>query len=188
VLTQNSYEVSADGETIKVELNTNMDYTVEMPNVDWITEPASRSISTYTHYYIVHANTTYDERSAQIRFVSKDGSAHDVVTITQKPKDAILLSSDKVEMKSEGGTFSVTVQSNVTYVVKITDDWISQVSSRSLNQKTLTFSVKENASNDRRTGAVTLTTDTTWKSITVKQEGAKGPAGGGINDMPITDW
>jgi hypothetical protein len=188
VLTQDTYEVSADGETIKVELSTNTDYTVEMPNVDWITEPASRSYSKYIHYYIVHANTTYGERSAQIRFVSKDGSAHDVALITQKQKDAILLSTDKVEMKSEGGTFSVTVQANVTYDVKKSVDWISQVSSRSLNQKTLTFSVKENASKDSRTGTVTVTNGSISKSITVTQEGTKGSADGGINDMPITDW
>jgi hypothetical protein len=180
---------SSDGGTTQVTITTSSTWTADVTSSrasDWCTvSPTSGAAGTATLTITTQPNTTYDERNATITI--KSGELTKNYVVTQKPKDAILLSTDKVEMKSEGGTFSVTVQANVTYDVKKSVDWISQVSSRSLNQKTLTFSVKENAS-VWRTGAVTLTNGTTWKSITVTQEGAKGSAGGGINDMPITDW
>ena len=64
VISQDKYIVSDKGETIKVEVNSNVEYSAEMPNVEWITENMTRSVSSHTHYYTISPNETYDQRSA----------------------------------------------------------------------------------------------------------------------------
>ena len=59
VLTQNKYEVSAAGETIKVEINSNVDFTVSIPSsASWIEETGTRAFSTHTKYFTISPNTT----------------------------------------------------------------------------------------------------------------------------------
>ena len=70
VLTQSDYAVSNEGETIKVEVSSNVDYQIKMPDVDWIIENKTRSMSTHTHYYTITPNGTPDNRNAQILFIN----------------------------------------------------------------------------------------------------------------------
>ena len=49
VISQNEYVVAADGETIAIDVTSNVDVTVELPaNVDWISESTTRATSTNT--------------------------------------------------------------------------------------------------------------------------------------------
>lgn len=69
VLTQNKYDVSGDGETIKVEINSNVDFQVTIPSdVDWIKETWTRAISTHTKYFKIATNSPNQSRSAEILF------------------------------------------------------------------------------------------------------------------------
>ncbi len=89
VLTTNSYTVAGSGETITVELKTNVDYPVELPSVSWVTASKSRATSTYTLYYTISRNPTGDTRSATITFRSEAYSIAETVTITQEADDTI---------------------------------------------------------------------------------------------------
>ena len=52
VLTQNEYIVPSVGETIAVEVTSNVDVAVELPaDVDWISENTTRGVSTNTYYF-----------------------------------------------------------------------------------------------------------------------------------------
>ena len=53
MLTKNEYTVSDKGEQITVELNSNFDFDVKMPQVDWITTTVTRSVSSHTLYYTI---------------------------------------------------------------------------------------------------------------------------------------
>ena len=50
VLTKNEYVVSSEGEEISVEVSSNVDVEVQMPDVEWITENKSRAFSTHTYH------------------------------------------------------------------------------------------------------------------------------------------
>ena len=61
-----------------------------MPEVQWITEASTRAVSSYTHYFVISPNDTYDARSAEISFINKENNIEEKVVITQVQKDAII--------------------------------------------------------------------------------------------------
>ena len=85
VLTQNKYDVSGDGETIKVEINSNVDFQVTIPSdVDWIKETWTRAISTHTKYFKIATNSPNQSRSAEILFTNTEYNLSEKITINQK--------------------------------------------------------------------------------------------------------
>lgn len=85
VLTQNEYNVSGDGETIKVEINSNVDFQVTIPSdVDWIRETQVRAISTHTKYFKIATNSPNQSRSAEILFSNTEYNLSEKITINQK--------------------------------------------------------------------------------------------------------
>ena len=84
VLTQNKYEVSAAGETIKVEINSNVDFTVSIPSsASWIEETGTRAFSTHTKYFTISPNTTTSSRSAEITFKNTTYNLTEKVVVNQ---------------------------------------------------------------------------------------------------------
>ena len=84
LLSKNKFTVSDAGETISVDLKSNVEYGVQMPNVDWIqAEEASRAMSSHTLKYTVAANETNKSRNAEIIFYDKNSSLKDTLKITQ---------------------------------------------------------------------------------------------------------
>ena len=84
VISQNEYVVASSGDVIKVELQSNCDYEIRMPNVDWISKADTRAVSTYTHYFNVAENKTSNQRTAEIVFVNKESNIEESVKIIQK--------------------------------------------------------------------------------------------------------
>ena len=96
LLTKDEYTVSDAGETISVDIKSNVEYGVQMPDVDWITvEASSRGMSSHTLKYNIIYNNTNESRSAQIIFYDKNSSLKEVLTIIQKKKDLYVLKMDK---------------------------------------------------------------------------------------------
>ena len=153
VLTQRDYAVSELGETIDVVLKSNVDFTVQMPDVEWIEEEQTKSLQTYKFQYRILPNETYDGREAQIIFKDNNSTLSDTVFIYQTTKDALLLSKDHYELEAEGGNIEVEVKSNIDFEVKILEDWITQVQTKGLTTHQLKFTIIEN-SNSERTGHI----------------------------------
>ena len=159
VLTQDEYLVGSDGETIKVELKSNNTYQIEMPSVDWITEADTRALSTYTHYFIVAPNETYDAREAVIRFVDKENGLEQTLTIRQMQRDAIVVAQSIYEIGAEGGALDFAVQANVDFTVSTDADWITQVETRGLTERMLHFDVAANESEEAREATIILSSE-----------------------------
>ena len=176
VLTQDEYLVGSEGETIQVELKSNNTYYIEMPSVDWITEADTRALSTYTHYFTIAPNDTYDEREAVIRFVDQENGLEQTVTVTQMQRDAIVIAQSVYEVGAEGSTLELIVQANVDFSVSTDADWITQVATRGLTDHPLSFQISPNESEEPRSGAIILTdANGGQQSITVNQAGKKAP-------------
>ena len=172
ILTQDEYLVGSDGETIKVELKSNNTYQIEMPSVDWITKADTRALSTYTHYFTVAPNETYDAREAVIRFVDEDNGLKDSVKVVQVQKDAIILAKNKYEVSGAGETLSFSIQANVDFTVTTNVDWIAQTNTRGLTEYPLSFTISPNDSDNPRTGIITIAdTNDNQQEITVEQTG-----------------
>lgn len=171
IISKNEYAIAAEGEEITVEVNSNVDVEVEMPEADWIQENASRAYSTHTYHYIVSPNETYDNRQAVILFKNKENNLEEAVTIIQAQKDGIVIAEKQYNMPCAGGNLDFKVSANIDFKVEIEGEWIKQVTSRGLMEKALYFDVAENTNDDSREGKIILTGEEVRQEIAVKQNG-----------------
>ena len=151
-----TYSLLFDSEagTATLDLSASGNWTAEFVNgrAYWCSLSAmegKRGVATLT--INVQANGEYDERSASIVFTCKDLKR--TIIVTQKQRDALLLSSGRVEMRADGGSFTVEVMSNVDFTSTIESDgngWIHPLSTKGLEKSNLTFKVDPNESLDRR--------------------------------------
>ncbi len=161
LLTKNEYIVSDKGEQIAVELNSNFDFDVKMPQVDWITTTVTRSLSSHTLYYTVAPNETYDKREIEIIYYDRnDKSLADTLKITQVQKDAILLSQKEYDIPAKGGVIEILISTNISYDINVdkeTSQWIMLVPNavtKGLKQDKLLFQIEENAELKSRVGDI----------------------------------
>ena len=106
-----------------------MEYGVEMPNVDWITdETSSRGMSSHTLNYIISTNEEYDSRSAEIIFYDKNSDLKDTLTIIQAQKNAIIISRKNYDINADEEYLEVKLSTNVDFKVTMPKvDWINQI-------------------------------------------------------------
>ena len=170
MLTQNEMTVSDAGETISVEIKSNVEFGVQMPDVDWITDEASsRGMSSHTLKYVIAPNEGYDSRTAAIIFYDKNSDLKDTLKVVQAQKDAIVISQKTYDVKAEGETIEVKLSANVDFEVTMPEvDWVTQVESRGLKEHTLYFKVAENASEESRSAEIVFANNDSQLSETVK--------------------
>lgn len=118
-------------------------------------------------------NTTYDERNTSITIQSETVSKR--ITITQKQKDALMVTSNKLEVTAEGGSVHIELKTNVDYsyeIDKSVQEWISVGSSRTLNTSTIELQIKRNEEFEKREGKIFIRSGNFEEIVTVFQEGA----------------
>lgn len=168
-LTPNDISVGSEGGTAEIVVNSNFDFDIEMPNVDWLKKvdaSMTRAISSHVVKFEVAENKGYDERSASVKIFDKNSNLSETVKITQSQLNAILVDGEKnYSFDEEGGDFTVTLNSNVKYDIAIDGDWIKESSAaaqtRALSKSSHTFNVGKLTSNDERTGTITFKNETT---------------------------
>lgn len=169
VLTQNEYTVPSAGETIAVEVKSNVDVTVEMPkDAGWITENTTRATSTNTYYFDIETNEEYDQRTAEIKFTNKENNLSEVVRVVQTQKDALVIAKDSYNVDSDGDKIQIEVGHNIDFDVEISADWITKEQTRAFTTETLTFNIAKNPTNDNREGKITFKSKDGSLSQTVK--------------------
>ena len=177
MLSKNEYTVSAIGGTITVDINSNIEYGVQMPDVDWITDEAiTRGMSSHTLNYIIAPNEEYDNRTAEIIFYDKNSELKDTLKIAQTQKDAIIISQTTYEVDAEGGSIEVKLLCNIEYQLTMPEvDWIRQIETRALTEHTLLFNISKNSTDSRSARIIISNKDTTINdTLTIKQHSAYG--------------
>ena len=172
VISQNEYVVSSDGETIAVEVTSNVDVAVEVAaDVDWISENTTRATSTNTYRFDILPNDNYDQRSTEIKFTNKENNISEVVKITQAQMDAIVLAKDSYTVDGNGGQIQIEVGHNVDFDIEIECDWITNVDTRAFTSEMLTFNITANTTENNREGKIKFISKdkTITRIITVTQ-------------------
>lgn len=131
LLNENEYPVGDKGETIKVELRSNCEYGITMPDVSWIKEATmSRGMSSHTIYYTISPNDANESRRAKIIFYNKDNTAiADTLTVIQAQKDAVVIDNKNIELKTPNDTImGIDVNANVDVEIHPADTcrWITE--------------------------------------------------------------
>ena len=150
-----TYEVDPAGEIINVNLETNTDYTVSIPEEakEWISVVESRDIRQETVTLSISENNG-DDRSAFIYLIDKNGEQLAKIQISQKGEEPCfnVKNGSTVEVESKGGTIDLNFETNIEYSVSIPEEaknWISVVESRAIRQETVTLSISENVGEAR---------------------------------------
>lgn len=170
VLGDDEFTVSSQGGVVKVELSTNVEYDIIMPQADWIAyEPSTRAIVTGTETFNVAANESYDARECEIGFAGRDGGIVQKVRVVQMQKDAVVLADTSVEVDGAAGAFSLTLASNVDYDVEIDAGWLALSQTRAMVEEELTFAYEANETLEVRTAVISFISEAVRQQVTVTQ-------------------
>lgn len=176
LLTKSEYSVSDKGETIAVDLKSNFEFDVKMPDVDWVQSAAkTRGMSSHTLYYTIAPNETYDSRETEIIFYDKNSSIKDTLKIVQAQKNAIIISQKDYNVSTNGEIIEVELSANIDYTVLIPSDykWITQMpTTKGLINNKLYFEIASNIEEHSRNGIVVFQNDIENDTINIFQEGA----------------
>lgn len=162
LLNENEYPVGDRGETIKVELRSNCEYGVKMPDVDWIKEAImNRGVSSHTIYYTVSPNETNESRRAKIIFYDKENTdIADTLTVIQAQKDAVVIDNKNIVLNTPNDTIiGIDINANVGVEIRPADtcQWITEsTASRGLQLKKIYLKAAKNESFSPRRGRVLI--------------------------------
>lgn len=162
LLNENEYPVGDKGETIKVELRSNCEYGITMPDVSWIKEATmSRGMSSHTIYYTISPNDANESRRAKIIFYNKDNTAiADTLTVIQAQKDAVVIDNKNIELKTPNDTImGIDVNANVDVEIHPADtcQWITEsTAARGLQLRKIYLKVAKNDGFAPRRGRVLI--------------------------------
>lgn len=174
VLTKDEYNVGSDGETIEIQVRSNLNYEMVMPEgVDWLEEVTTKGFSDYTHYITVKPNATYDSREAVISFISDEWETREEVKIVQLQKDALVLASSVVEVSYQEQEIELEVSSNIEYSYEIepsAESWISEAGTRAMSSSKHLFLIGKNTGSEKREGKIVFTSGDISDTVTVRQQ------------------
>lgn len=167
---------SSEEGTATVDLEATKKWSASVVNdraSSWFKLSASEGgRGTVTLTITVSANRDYDERSASVVF--KCGDAEQTLVVVQKQKDALLLTSGRVEMSAGGGTTLVSVSSNISYTYRVDDsakDWLSASRTKGMATSSFQLTAAANESLDPRQGTVVISSQLGEKTVLVYQLG-----------------
>lgn len=172
-IVKDSYIVDEKGGLLDVSVNSNIEFTVNIPDeaVSWI----ETVFAGETTRFSIKSNDSYDERTATITFVGNDGETKKEISITQLQTNAILLTSSVFDISAEEQSVSLVFTANVNVNVEIPDDvsWISFAPTKAMSERTVELLVMANDSPEKRTAVVTLTDENSSVSeaVTINQAG-----------------
>jgi len=170
VISQNDYTVGADGSDVTVEVSSNVDVEVNIPNVDWISQANTRSLSTHTYVFNISKNDSYDNRKAEILFSNKDNGLSEKVTINQLQNNAIVVADSSYVLNSNETKLEFDVQTNIEISVSVDANWITQANTRALHTEKLSFNITANELEESRNAIITITGSNISQIVRVTQK------------------
>ena len=157
--------IASAGGTATIEFTTNCDWNANVPNISsysWSSiTPTSGGAGTNVITVTALRNDNYDDRS--FTFDIKASGALQTVTVTQRQKDALTVTSGEFEIPEEGGDVKIELMSNIEYGFKVEDDgkdWIIPVpAGKGLEPSELLFDVLPTDVFEVRTGHITISSE-----------------------------
>lgn len=165
------FESSGGEKTFTISCNGN--WTIENES-DWCTTDIISGTGNRTVTVNTQSYSALEDRNMNLTV--KAGDKTQVLGVTQKYKDAILLSKDKYKLPQEGGTVSVEVKSNISSVTVTVpaefQSWIAPASSpsaRAVTTESYDFTVSATDSTDVRSGFIVFSGNAVKDTVYVYQ-------------------
>ena len=164
----------SEGNETSLEFTAGADWTLSVLNgIKWCSvSSASGSAGNIKVTVKTEPNETFDERNVTL-WIKCGTDTHSVV-LTQKQKNALLLTTTKYEVPQEGGTIEVEAKANVSYNASIPEEyrsWIIPNTSRALTSRKHSFQITASEEYEKREGAIVFKNDEFTETVKVYQSG-----------------
>ncbi len=157
-LTTSEYNLSNEKHTLTIEVKSNIEFEVKS-EADWIKYVETKGLKTNQIILDVEANETYDTREGKVTVKQKNGDLTGTITIRQDQNYGILVTQSEYNLTNEAQTIDIEVKYNVEFDVIIPEEcknWITFVSTKSLDSRTYAFSIAKNETYNSREGSITF--------------------------------
>lgn len=156
VLSQSVYNVPTVGGNLEIEIKSNVEFEVKMPEVDWLSLISTKALSSHTIKVAVRPNETYESREAEIIFTDKNSLLSEKVMVHQAPTGLLIISQKMYEIGAEGGVVTVPLQRNIDVELEIKNEWIHMVETKGVVTDSLVFQISANPTYYERSGKIVV--------------------------------
>ena len=178
ILTQNTYNITSEKQDILVELKTNVDYDITIPDSvsSWISLLETKASRTDRLNLSIAANEETDARSALVLIKDKNSDLADTLYINQAQKDAFFFVQNEYNAKAAGETIVVELLHNLSpysyqiYMSNKDSEWLNVIpmpSSKALTNEKMQIIVSPNESLESRSGKIIFNSRETNLSDTI---------------------
>lgn len=132
-----TFDALGGTQTIQIICSDNKSWTLS-GEVPWCEVSTMKGTNGTNITFTTQENASVDERNATYTFVCGQASAK--LTIIQKQRDALTITSSKIEVPASGKTITIEVQSNIQFDYEIADkdrDWILPEETRAMQTTSL---------------------------------------------------
>ena len=180
------YEINSNGGEIKVKLNTNTNYEVNIPQnaSAWLSLANTRAMRSETLTFTAKKNEGSSSREAKIVLSYGNNSKVEftIYQVAAQQDNTVLelVNGASYSIVPEGGDIDIKVLSNVAYSVEIPTEasWLHENKTRTATESTVSLYAERNNSGATRSAVVKLTANNNSVSFTVSQDSV----GGGNSD------
>lgn len=159
IIGKKEYKISANGETVGIELSSNINYDISLPtDCSWIKvidKPITKGLEQHIIYLKTDKNDTPNQRNCEIIISNKASNISETIKIIQESGGYVHIHNKLYEIVGETTSVHIDIDANVYYtpIVPAEYYWIKYVRS---NGNRLYFDIEENYSNEIRKGHIII--------------------------------
>ncbi len=172
VLSKLEETVPAKGGEVRVQLRSNVDYEVIIPeDIEWVELIQSDKADELV--FNVKPNDKTEEREVGITVKDKNSDLSQIFTIKQIV-GSIILEESYFEVDAKGGSIEVTLSTDIDFEVIIPEyiDWVKTIETKSIIDSTIYLSVLPNSLTEEREAEITVkdVNSDVSQTLTIKQK------------------
>lgn len=171
IIGKKEYKISANGETVGIELSSNINYDISLPtDCSWIKvidKPITKGLEQHIIYLKTDKNDTPNQRNCEIIISNKASNISETIKIIQESGGYVHIHNKLYEIVGETTSVHIDIDANVYYtpIVPAEYYWIKYVRS---NGNRLYFDIEENYSNEIRKGHIIIDSPAILKQDTIQ--------------------
>ena len=161
IFSKSKFEVGPEESTIQVDLKTNINYLVEIPQeyASWIikgTTSKTKGLQDKSEIFTIREGTVDGARKGLIIF--KSGELKDTVSVFQAKRNVLILNTKEINISNDAASVEVELRSNTEYEIVIPKEvtWVKRNQTRAMRTDLLAFSIDENETYDNRTARIAV--------------------------------
>ncbi len=146
------FEAQGGEKEFTITCNTGWTITNESA---WCTTNATSGNGNRTVTVTASASSETADRNTNLTV--KAGGKTQIVTVTQKHANALILSKNKFDVPQEGGDITIEIKAGIEYQTDIPEEfrsWIRRTTTRAAESQSISFTIEANEEADKRTGYI----------------------------------